>query len=69
MNRYPWIVWLGGGILGYVAGEMILKDDLMRGWLGAVAHHLQHALPVGLGVVLTALGWWFARATRPAARA
>ena len=34
MNRYPWIVWLGGGILGYVAGEMILKDDLMRGWLG-----------------------------------
>jgi YjbE family integral membrane protein len=68
MNRYPWIVWLGGGILGYVAGEMILKDDLMRGWLGEVTRLLHHALPVTLGVVLTGLGWWFARATRPSPR-
>jgi YjbE family integral membrane protein len=69
MNRYSWIVWLGGGILGYVAGEMVLKDDLMRGWLGQLTHHLQHPLPVALGVILTALGWWFARAARPAPRA
>jgi len=68
MNRYPWIVWLGGGILGYVAGEMILRDDLMRVWLGAVAHLLHRPLPVGLSVILTGLGWWFARATRPVPR-
>jgi YjbE family integral membrane protein len=69
MTRYPWIVWLGGGILGYVAGEMILKDDLMRGWLGeAAAHLLHHALPLTLGVVLSGLGWWFARVARPSPR-
>jgi YjbE family integral membrane protein len=68
MNRYPWFVWLGGGILGYVAGEMILKDDLVREWLGAVAHLLHRPLPVGLGLILTGLGWWFARATRPVPR-
>lgn len=66
MNRYPWIVWLGGGILGYVAGEMILKDDVIRGWLGEVAHLLHYPLPVALGIILTGLGWWFARAARPA---
>jgi hypothetical protein len=45
---------------------MILKDDLIRGWLGAVTHVLHHTLPITLGVVLTGLGWWFARAARPA---
>ncbi len=25
MERFRWIVWLGGGVLGYVAGEMIFK--------------------------------------------
>lgn len=62
MGRYPWIVWLGGGILGYVAGEMMLKDPIVLGWLGpGVAHRLHRPLPIALGVVMTALGWWFAR--------
>ncbi len=29
MNRYVWIIWLGGGILGYVAAEMILDDPIV----------------------------------------
>jgi len=61
MNRYPWIIWFGGGILGYVAGEMMLKDDWVRGWLGETAHVLHYPLPIALGLGLTALGWWFAR--------
>jgi YjbE family integral membrane protein len=61
MNRYPWIIWFGGGILGYVAGEMMLKDDWIKAWLGGGAHLLHYPLPVGLGIVLTALGWWIAR--------
>jgi YjbE family integral membrane protein len=67
MNRYPWIIWLGGGILGYVAGEMILKDDLVREWLGEAPQLLQYALPVALAIVLTGLGWWFARGAPPRA--
>ena len=34
MNRYVWIVWLGGGFLGYVAAEMALDDSAVRGLLG-----------------------------------
>src|SRR5262249_56920719 len=30
MNRHAWIVWLGGGILGKIAGEMILEDRAVR---------------------------------------
>jgi YjbE family integral membrane protein len=58
MGRYPWIIWLGGGILGYVAGEMMLKDDLIARWLGDTVHFLHYPLPIALGVVLTGLGWW-----------
>jgi YjbE family integral membrane protein len=60
MNRYPWIVWLGGGILGYVSGEMVLKDPIIHGWLGGAADALHYPLPIVLGVGITALGWWFA---------
>ena len=61
MNRHPWIIWIGGGILGYVAGEMMLKDDWVKSWLGDVAEPLPYPLPIVLGVGLTALGWWFAQ--------
>jgi len=65
MNRYPWIVWLGGGILGYVAGEMILKDPVIQGWLGeGPVHALHYPLPAFLGVFLTLMGWWFAQRSR-----
>jgi YjbE family integral membrane protein len=42
MNRWRWIVWLGGGILGYVAGELIFKDALVRRWLENAAAHVAH---------------------------
>jgi YjbE family integral membrane protein len=50
MTRFQWIVWLGGGILGWVAGEMIVKDRI-----------LHYVVSTGLGVGLTLLGWWLAR--------
>jgi predicted tellurium resistance membrane protein TerC len=62
MNRYVWIIWLGGGILGYVAGDMILEDPIVAGWMGEFAHHLEYPLPLALALALTGLGWWFARA-------
>ncbi|MGH7356499.1 MAG: TerC family protein [Candidatus Rokuibacteriota bacterium] len=68
MNRFPWIIWLGGGILGYVAGEMMLKDPLVAGRLGYAAEALHYPLPIALGVCITALAWWFARAAQRGAK-
>jgi YjbE family integral membrane protein len=58
MNRFAWIIWLGGGILGYVAGEMILKDQGLERLVDPTWSGLGFVPPV-LGVIIFALGWWF----------
>lgn len=62
MTRFPAIIWLGGGILGYVAVEMILRDRAVGARLADVPG--TPALPVLAGLAMTALGWWFARRGR-----
>jgi YjbE family integral membrane protein len=64
MVRYQWIVWLGGGVLGYVAGELLLKDQAIGQLVGEIGRALHYPLPIALGVVMVALGWWFARRQR-----
>jgi YjbE family integral membrane protein len=59
MNRARWIIWLGGSLLGYVAGDMILDDQALRSLLGEAAPFTQ-IIPIALAVALGALGWWFA---------
>ena len=58
MTRFGWIVWIGGGILGYVAGEMILADPALKALLGE-ALEILGVLPTVLGVTMASLGWWF----------
>lgn len=61
MTRHAWIIWVGGGVLGYVAGEMITDDPLVRVWLGAHADTIDDPVSVLLAIGLTLLGWWLAR--------
>src|SRR5437660_10377347 len=57
MNRFAWSIWIGGGILGYVGGEMILGDRSLARFVdhGAAGWALLPLLPA---VALVALGWW-----------
>lgn len=64
MNRFEWLVWLGGGILGFVSGEMVIGDTIVKGWLGDVARVLHYPMPIVLGVAIFALGWWVSRTAR-----
>ena len=59
MNRWPAIIWLGGGVLGWVAGEMIVREVIHR-WLGE-ANGWSHTAPAIPAVVIAALGWWAQR--------
>jgi YjbE family integral membrane protein len=59
MSRWPAIIWLGGGVLGWVAGEMIVREIVQR-WLGE-ANGWSHAAPAIPAVVIAALGWWAQR--------
>jgi YjbE family integral membrane protein len=60
MNRIPWIIWLGGAVLGYVAGDMILDDEALRSLLGDATAPFAQIIPIALAIALGALGWWFA---------
>ncbi len=68
MSRYPAIIWIGGGILGYVAGDMILEDPMVERRLGAVVHALAYPFPLAVAAILTGVGWWLAR-RQPSRRA
>jgi YjbE family integral membrane protein len=61
MNRFHWIVWIGGGILGWVAGEMVVEDRNLHAWLEPLAGFLPWMLPAVLAAALISLGWWLAR--------
>ena len=40
MERFPIIITLGGALLGYLAGEMLVTDPAVIGWYGPVSHTL-----------------------------
>jgi YjbE family integral membrane protein len=62
MNRYPAIIWVGGGVLGFVAAELIHKDRWVVETFGASLAGFYHVVPYVLGIVVMALGWWWGRA-------
>ncbi len=61
MNRFRWIIWAGGGVLGYVAMKMMLDDRWMANWVAWLPPAVHHTLPLLLGAIVTVLGWWFSR--------
>jgi len=54
IERFPILVMAGGGLLGYVAGEMAVTDNAVAAWIDAHAHWLHWALPVAC--ILLVLG-------------
>src|SRR5712692_10773373 len=66
MERFRWIVWLGGGVLGWVAGELVVNDIIVQGWIASWEMLLRWAVPSFLAIVVTVLGWILARHETPA---
>jgi len=57
MDRFRWIVWLGGGVLGWVAGDLAITDTLVRASIGSWDSILRWALPSLLAATAIMLGW------------
>jgi YjbE family integral membrane protein len=58
LNRFPILVWAGAGLLGWVAGEIIIKDAAVVNWLGEATVDRLHLWSAGVGAVLVvAVGW------------
>jgi YjbE family integral membrane protein len=61
MNRFAWIIWVGGGILGYFAMQMILHDKALAAWIGTEQPVWGRPVAFVAFLIVTALGWWFSR--------
>jgi YjbE family integral membrane protein len=66
LARFPLLVLAGGGLLGYIAGEMMVEDPAVAPWIAAHAPQLPAFAP-GAGVALVvAVGWGLTRRHRRA---
>jgi YjbE family integral membrane protein len=66
MGRFPIIITLGAGLLGWVAGEMAMSDPAISVW-SAQQHTLHMLAPAAGALAVIALGKWLT--SRNAARA
>ncbi len=62
MERFPILVWAGAALLGWVAGEIIVKDAAVISYMGQDWVDKVHLWAAGIGAVfVVALGWLIRR--------
>ena len=61
IDRFPILIVAGGGLLGYVAGEMMVADTAVAPWIAERAAWLHWAAPVAGIVVVVAVARWMQR--------
>ncbi len=59
IDRFPAVIFVGGGLLGYVAGEMLVSDNLFKQLVESV-HALHWVIPAAGAVLVVAVGKWLA---------
>ena len=59
IDRFPFIIYAGGALLGYVAGEMLVGDALFQRLLEA-QHALHSLVPALCAILVLAAGKWLA---------
>src|SRR5207237_1460559 len=57
LERYRVLVWGGGALLGWIAGDVMVKDAALAGWFSEPVVHQLHIWsgPIG-GTVVLAMG-------------
>jgi YjbE family integral membrane protein len=80
MERYPVIITIGAALIGFVAGEMLVTDPAIKGWLGnagvefgedgkprVAGLHLELLCGVLGAAIVVAWGTWLAKRNASAA--
>jgi len=57
VERYPVIIWVGAGVLGWTAAKMIATEPLLAGWLMAHPHFITALEVVVVGGLVAAPAW------------
>jgi YjbE family integral membrane protein len=67
LNRFPILVWAGGGLLGWVAGDIIGQDAAVVRWLPPAATEQLHLWTGVVGVLfVVGVGYLLTRSRRAA---
>jgi YjbE family integral membrane protein len=61
LRRFPWLVYAGGGLLGYIAGEMAMEGTAVEPWIAERAIGRSPIVPLAGLVVVVAGGLLLAR--------
>jgi len=79
MDRFPVIITAGAGLIGWVAGEMLVADGALKGWLTGLGVQYRGEVPYVGGwsleiiaavigfIAVVALGTWFGKRKAAAA--
>jgi len=60
MDRFPIIITIGAGLLGWVSGDMAVTDPVVKVWVDANAAWLHWAAPAAGAVFVIVTGRWLA---------
>src|SRR5256885_1052054 len=60
LERYRVLVWGGGALLGWIAGDVMVNDVVLNGWFSAPVLQLLHTWggPIG-GIIVVGAGYFF----------
>jgi YjbE family integral membrane protein len=66
MDRFPIVIVLGAALLGWIAGDMTVRDVVVKDWVVANANWLMYAGPVIGAALVVAIGKMIAARVAPA---
>lgn len=61
MERFPVVIVIGAGLLGWVAGGMMVSDLAVKGWFAANFPAADYAVPVITCLLVISAGKWLER--------
>ena len=66
LERFPILVWAGGALLGWVAGDIMIKDDALVNWFSPGLIHDLHYWAAAFGAAFVlAVGYIILKMRRP----
>lgn len=66
LDRFPVLVWAGAGLLGWVAGDIMIKDTALLAWVApAMLEHLHYWAAAAGAAFVVGGGYLISRRRRP----